>query len=308
MIEIIKKKMLDTKLEHPFSSSDFFKFFNYSHHRDFKRYLDNPKFYKKIVFNDYGLVVSRSAETVLLNREMFLIVCEHRKIHDDKIMSWYYQYCKDKIKKSTEHFPNLKKGEPHTLRMYNRPAGIYYSHSLNTINLSEAIRVDPYDLYKFCAVELQWRHCAVRAEVVNSGMYKGGQNIPYLSYDSTDSEYRLSYINLLRLISEEYPLNHRQKKLLKHYKKCIISLVEKVIAIEHKKRFYKEKASHLNKKAIQHYVDIKALKATLREGAKLFHPDKNPEGLELFKEFNKHYINRDLGSMRAMVVQFKRSA
>lgn len=304
MIEEIKIKMLNTDLKHPFSSGDFFRFFNYSRHRNFKRHLDNPKFYKHLIFNDYGKVVSRTAETISMDREIFLKICKHRKIDTSGLMDSYFQYHKDRVKKSTEYFPDLKKGENHTLNMYNRPAGKYYSHSLNTINLSEAILADPFDIYKFCVTNLKWEHSAYRAGVIDPLLYKGKDNIPFLSYDNIDIDFRLSFYNLIRLIREQYPLNKNQKELAENYSVCIKALIDKVIGIEHKKRFNKQKAISLKAKEIPIWVDIKKLKASLREGAKLFHPDKNPEGLELFKEFNKHYMNRDIKKMSSMIKSY----
>lgn len=306
MIEEIKSKMLNLDLKHPFSSGDFFQFFNYSFHRDFKRYLDKPQFYHHLIFREFEKVVERRAETISIDRELFLKICEHRKIDTSPFIDSYFQYHKTRVRKSTEYFPSLKKGEAHTLNMYNRPGGKYYSHSLNTINLADAILVDPFDLYKFCVTELKWKHSAYRAEVIDSLMFKGKDNIPYLSYDSVDSNYRLSYYNLIRLIIEEYPLDKNQKELAVNYYNCIKELINKVIAIEHKKKFYREKALASKAKKIPTYVDPKKLKAALREGAKLFHPDKNPSGLELFKEFNKHYMNKDISNMVKMINDYKR--
>ncbi|OBQ56118.1 hypothetical protein JJL45_05100 [Tamlana sp. s12] len=304
MIEDIKAKMLNTDSKHPFSSGDFFKFFKYSIHRNFKRYLDNPKFYKHLLFNEYEKVVSRRAETISMDREIFLQLCKHRKIDTSSFIDCYFQYHKDRVRKSTEYFPNLKKGEKHTLKMYNRPAGKYYSHSLNTINLSDAILADPFDVYKFCVTQLKWRHSAFLASVINSYLSTGQDSIPYLNYDNIDNEYRLSYYNLTLLLLEEYPLSKNQKELLKHYIECIKVLIKKTTAIDHKKRFYKEKAMSLKNKKTPVYVDIKQLKASLRVGAKLFHPDKNPQGLELFKEFNKYYMDKDVYSMNEMIKKY----
>lgn len=305
MIEEIKTKMLNPDLNHPFSSGDFYRFFNYSFHRDFKRYLDKPKFYKHLVFSEFEKVTTRRAETVAMDREIFLKICDHRNIDTSVFIDCYFQYHKNRVKKSTEYFPNLKKGEAHSLNMYSRPAGKYYSHSLNTINLADAILVNPFDLYKFCVTELRWKHAAYRADVVDSLMFKGKENIPFLNYDSTDSSYRLSYYNLIRLVIEEYPLDKNQKELALNYYKCIKYLISKVTQIEHKKKFYREKALSLKAKKIPIYVDPKKLKAALREGAKLFHPDKNPSGLELFKEFNKHYMNKDIAEMVKMINNYK---
>ncbi|WP_318959371.1 hypothetical protein [Lishizhenia sp.] len=305
MIEEIKTSMLNVDLEFPFSSGDYFKFFNYSFHRDFKRYLDKPKFYKNLVFNEFEKVVSRSAETISMNREIFLEICKHRKIDTSEFIDSYFQYHKERVRKSTEFFPNLKKDEKHTLNMFNRPAGKYYSHSLNTINLSKAILVDPFDLYKFCVTTLKWSNAARNAGVLNSLLYTPEDNIPFLAYDSIESEYRLSYYNLLRLILEEYPLTDIQKELLVHYQSCIKELINRVVAIEHKKRFYRDKALALKAQETPVWVDDRRLKASLRAGAKLFHPDKNPEGLELFKTFNQYYMVRDLKNMDKMIERYK---
>lgn len=305
MIEKIKSKMLNLDLKHPFSSGDFYQFFNYSFHRDFLRYLDKPKFYKHLQFTEFNKVVSRRSETVSMDREVFLEICEHRKIDTSGFMDYYYQYHKNRVKNSTEYFPNLKKGEKHTLDMYNRPAGKYYSHSLNTVNLADALLIDPYDLYKYCVTELKYKHCAYKADVTDPFMHRGLDNLPYLSYDNINDKFRYSYLNLIRLVIEEYPLNRNQRELALHYNKCIKDLISKVAQIEHMKSFNRDNAKRQALKITPRNVDPKKLQDALREGAKLFHPDRNPSGLELFKEFNNHYMNKDIRNMEKMINDYK---
>lgn len=304
MNEALKKDFFDIENDFPFLSADYFKFFKYTRHNDFLRYLDQPKFYKNLVFHEFQKINQRSANAVSIDRNLFIQICKHRKIDTTEIEEVYIQFLKVRTKKSTEHFPNLKKDEKHTLNMYNRPAGKYYAHSLNTINLAEALNLDPYEVYKYCVTEIPWKHGAYNVMVVNSYLFNNKDNIPFLNYDSTDSEYSLSYINLIRLFIKEYPLSALQLELAEHYEKCIIALVKKVYQINHKKAFNRENKQRLKAKVIEVFSK-QQLKTLLREGAKLFHPDKNPEGLELFKTFNKHYMNLDGSEMKNMIESYK---
>lgn len=306
MFSDLKKDMMDIKKDYPFASAKYFSFFSYSRHNNFKRYLDQPKFYKNLQFHDFEKIKNRSAEIVYIDRFLFIDLCKHRKIDTTQIEKWYIDFLKNKTQNSTEYFPNLKKDEKHTLEMYSRPAGKYYSHSLNTINFANALTLCPYDVYKFCVTELAWEHGAYKADIKNSLFFKNIENIPFLSYDHKNTEYLLSYLNLIKLFIEKYPLSNIQLELAKHYQKCVSQLIKKVYAINHKKWFYKENARKAEEKKMQVFSKSQ-LKTILRQGAKLFHPDKNPDGLELFKSFNKHYMNLDGYRMQKMIDDYLRT-
>lgn len=301
--KIIKNDFLDLENEHPFKSSDYFEFFKFKRHNHFTRFLDNPKYYRHLKFDVFrSKVNSRISETISFDRYMFLTICEKKRKDSDKHKLIYNEYHRKNIIRETEHFPYLKKGQPHNLYLYNRPAGKYYNHSLSTINLAKALMINPYKLFEFCVTELAWQHDAASISVSNPYNPLFKEQIPYLCYDSLCNDERLSYLNLIRLVIEDFKLTEFQKRLGKFYYDQIKILLGKQVAIEHKKRFYAERRAKATEFV---FYDKALLRSTHREGAKLFHPDKNPEGLELFKRFNNLYMKRDRNAMEKMITNYK---
>ena len=302
MDEKIKNLFLEVEKVHPFSTGEFFSFFGFSRHSNFKRFFEDPKFYKDLIFDGYDTINKRSATTIHFNRSFFLFLCEKKKISKEPYEKFYLEYKKQKIEIETNDFPTLKKDAFHNLNIYNRPAGKYYNHSLNTINLAEAILIDPFDAYKFCAVELKWQITPSGMNILNSYSRDSTTQIPFFHFDSKMYQERNEFLQLLRFFKEKYPLPALNLELLDFYYQSIKTMLDRQISIDHKKEFYASK----RKRRESIIVDFKSpeLKKLYREGAMMFHPDKNPEGLELFKTFNRLYNTGQMSSMKLMIKKY----
>jgi hypothetical protein len=54
MIEKIRKDFFKITNQSVFQSTDYFAFFGYSQHYNFKRFLDKEKYYPEIIFDSYS--------------------------------------------------------------------------------------------------------------------------------------------------------------------------------------------------------------------------------------------------------------
>src|SRR5690554_5528045 len=219
----LKELFLNTSEKLPFLSTEVFSFFGYTRHSHFRRFLDNPKFYKNLQFNDdcWNIVKDYKRNTVLLDRKIFLYLCRKQKIDTTEFEKWNFEYRTKLIENSTSEFLTIKKGEKHALYMWNRPAGKYYNHSLNTINLARAIDVSPFEIYKFCAEELQWNNDNSGAGIMNEYGRTNAVQYPYYHYDNIQSGMRHEYLAIIKRIIDKYPLPDFNKRLAEFYYEAV---------------------------------------------------------------------------------------
>lgn len=288
---IIKENFLKDSSK-PFSSSLFFNFFGYSRHFTFKRFLDSEKFYSEIVFVDYQKINVRTGNNIFFTKKLFLKLCDLNNIEKSNFENHYLEYKEMKIKKETSFFVNLKKATFLFGYEYFAPAGKYFNYSLNSINLCNFIEIDHFDFIKFFC-----ENASYSIDFFQTG-FKSRNNFsrdcyPYYHFNHSDFNRRNSFLILLRKLKDEFELTDLQKKLLNIYYKHIKIMLEKQTSFEMSAKEKKESYLRFKEKQKQNLKDPK-IKEMYRKLSMMYHPDKNPEGEEIFKEINEAYKNNDI--------------
>lgn len=296
MIDKIKSDFYKHSGLDPFESADYYSFFGYSKHTNFKRFLDKEKFYPEICCESYSKVNTRTRSSISFSRKLFMELCKINNCLVKEVDEICIDYYSTQSRKRIEYFTvNTKTFKSTSLNMYNVPCGQYYTYSLNTYNLAKDLLLCPYDLYKFCSVELKNHFKYLRASVTNqfSDYY---EKIPYFHFDSTNYDLRNEFLALIKMVIERYEMSDMSKRLAEIYYNEIKKMLYKQIRIDHLKNEKVEKQrKHKEKKE---FAPPQLLKDMYRKACKLYHPDKNPNGEEIFKIINKAYHESDYTTLR----------
>ena len=137
MIEKIKKDFYYENFWEQFQSSDYFKFFGYTRHSSFKRFLDNEKYYEHIWCESWSKINTRERNTISFDRELFVKLCQLKNILVQEVEQIAVEYYSSQFKKRILNFRVRTKadiGSP--LQMYNVPMGKYYTYSLYCLIIS----------------------------------------------------------------------------------------------------------------------------------------------------------------------------
>lgn len=294
MIEKIKADFFKSDST-PFESSDYYVFFGYNRHSNFKRFLDKEKFYPHIFCDSFSKITTRERNTISFDRELFLSLCKTNNILRSEIetiaIDYYTSIFKSKIKKFVIR---TKEDRTSNLKMYNVPCGKYYNYSLNTSNIATDLLLCPYDLFKFCNKECPHFEYSSVGLTDEYDYYR--TKIPAFYFDSVHYSKRHEFLLLLKYILENYKMSEMSKKLGEIYFQEIKGMLNEQIRIDH---IRKEKTQ--TKKTRQLKAEFKptqAEKDMYRKACKLYHPDKNPNGEEIFKIINKAYKEGNIALLR----------
>lgn len=294
--EEIKSKFLNLENYHCFSSIRFYEFFGFKNHYNFKRFLKSEKFIGEIYLWGFEKNNERKVDTFLFSRKLFLEICKLKHIDTNDFENYYVEYKEQIIKKKTSLFFNLKKASYLFGYEYFSPAGKYFNYSLNTMNLCEFIEIDHFDFIKyFC------ENASYSIDFFETN-FKARNNFsnpcfPYYHFNSSNFNKRNNFLLLLKKIKEDFPLTELQKKLLNIYYKHIKIMLEKQTSFEMSAKEKKESYLKFKEKQKQNLKDPK-VKDLYRKLSMMYHPDKNPEGEEIFKEINEAYKNNDIITLR----------
>lgn len=295
MIEKIKKDFFNTIKSNPFESSYYYKFFGYTRHSSFKRFLDKEKYYPHIYCDSFSKINIRERNTISFDRKLFVQLCQINNILKKEVEDIAIEYYSFLSKSKIKHFTiRTKEDRGSTLKMYNVPCGKYYTYSLNTYNLAKDLLLCPYDVYKFCSEDCR------SIEYVSVGItneYRDySEKFPCYYFDHTFYTERHEFLLLLTMIIENYKMSDISKQLAKIYYKDIKEMLMEQIKIDHKRNERTEsKRKHREKKE---FNPSKAVKDMYRKACKLYHPDKNDQGEEIFKIINKAYHEGNLSILK----------
>jgi hypothetical protein len=295
MINKIRQDFFSHIKEDPFESLDYYLFFGYSQHFNFKRFLDKEKFYSEIFLDSFSKINKRRVNSISITRKLFVELCQINnclaKEVEEIAVEYYSSLFKSKIKKFTVR---TKADIGSTLKMYNVPCGKYYTYSLNTYNIAKDLLLCPYDLYKFCSEEAGYFEF-VSASVTNE--YRDySKKIPYYHFDHTHYSRRNEFLALLKIIIDRFKMSDISKRLAAIYYKDINEMLREQIKIDHLKA---EKVKNKNKqKEKMAFNPSQLAKDMYRKASKLYHPDKNPNGEETFKIINKAYQEGNIAILK----------
>lgn len=295
---IIKESFLKDSFK-PFASSLFFEFFGYSRHFTFKRFLNSEEFYSEIVFNDYEKINVRVGNNIFFSKKLFLKLCDLNNIEKSVFENHYLEYKELTIKKETSFVVNLKKATFLFGYEYYAPAGKTFNYSLNSISLCNFIEIDHFDFIRFFCENAIYSIGFFRADFKSRSTFSKSC-YPYYNFNSSNFNDRYSFLLLLRKIKEDFPLTDLQKKLLAVYYKHIKIMLEKQTSFEMNTKEKKESYLKFKEKQKQNFKDPK-LKELYRKLSMMYHPDKNPEGEEIFKTINEAYKNNDMITMQKYI-------
>jgi len=284
MIHKIKKDFAYTSFMDEFQSSDYYKFFGYSRHSSFKRFLDQETFYPYIWCDSFSKINTRKRQTISFDRKLFIELCYKKnkitKEIEDIIVDYYSS---DFINRIDTFKIRTKSDIGSSLKMYNVPCGKYYTYSLNTYNLSNDLLICPYEVFKFLDKE------NYSCSYVKTGFIKESNNcnVPYFSFDHINFNQRHEFLAVIEFIIKNFELSHISKRLADLYYKQIKKMLLEQIKIDHlKKEKYENKKRQKEKELFTPSAEIKDM---YRKACKLYHPDKNPNGEEIFKIINNAY-------------------
>ena len=295
MIEKIKKDFYYENFWEQFQSSDYFKFFGYTRHSSFKRFLDNEKYYEHIWCESWSKINTRERNTISFDRELFVKLCQLKNILVQEVEQIAVEYYSSQFKKRILNFRVRTKadiGSP--LQMYNVPMGKYYTYSLNTYNMAKDLLLCPYDVFKFFNEESHSIRF-IKAGLTNE--FKADAiKIPFLSCDHTYYASRYEFLLALKLIIKKYKMSEVSKKLAAVYYGYIKEMLDEQTKIDQlKKEKYNKIKREKEKKAFNPSANVKDM---YRKACKLYHPDKNPKGEEIFKIINKAYQEGDVSILK----------
>lgn len=280
----------------PFESSDYYVFFGYTRHSSFKRFLDQEKFYPYIFCDSYSKINVRERKTISFDRELFIQLCEINNLLTKEIEDICIEYYSSKSRIRIEYFTIRKKTDAlSSLEMYTVPCGKYYTYSLNTYNMAKDLLLCPYDLYKYISKELSGQFKYVSANVTNR--YSDyGVKIPFFHFDHTHYNIRNEFLALVKNIADNYPMSDISKRLAELYYKDIKKMLFEQIRIDHLRS---EKVENQRKqKEKKEFNPSQSVKDMYRKACKLYHPDKNPNGEEIFKIINKAYQEGNIAILK----------
>lgn len=295
MIEKIKKDFFNKTGFPPFESSDYYKFFGYTRHSSFKRFLDKEKYYPHIFCDSFSKINIRERGTISFDRKLFVQLCQMNNILvkevEDICIDYYSLMSKAKIK----HFVVRTKADiGSTLKMHGVPCGKYYTYSLNTYNIAKDLLLCPYDLHKFCNEDAGYFEF-VSAGVTNQ--YGGySHKIPYYHFDHTHYTRRHEFLALLKIIINGFKMSEISKRLAVIYYNDINEMLGEQIKIDHIKA-ERVKNKNLQKEKMV-FNPSQSFKDMYRKACKLYHPDKNPKGEEIFKIINKAYQEGNIAILK----------
>lgn len=291
MIEKIRKDFFKITNQSVFQSTDYFAFFGYSQHYNFKRFLDKEKYYPEIIFDSYSKVNNRLVNSISISRKLFVELCQLNNCLVKEVEDICVEYYSSEFKKKISHFVVRTKsdiGSP--LKMYNVPCGKYYTYSLNTYNIAKDLLLCPYDLYKFCSEDAGYFEF-VSAGVTNE--YSDySKKIPCYYFDHIHYTRRHEFLALLKMIMDRFKMSDISKRLSEIYYNSIREMLREQIKIDHIKKEKVEKQRKLKEKI--EFNPSQTAKDMYRKACKLYHPDKNPNGEETFKIINKAYHEGNL--------------
>lgn len=280
----------------PFSSNEYFSFFGFANHSTFKRFLNNEKYYSETWHYAFRKINTRKSNVFTFSRKLFLEICKLKYIDTNDFENYYLEYKEQIIKKKTSIFFNLKKASFLFGYEYFSPAGKYFGYSINSMNLCEFIEIDHFDFIKyFCenaSYSIDFYETRFKAKNNFSNLC-----YPYYHFNSSNFNKRNNFLLLLKKIKEDFPLTELQKKLLNIYYKYIKIMLEKQTSFEMSAKEKKESYLKFKEKQKQNLKDPK-VKDLYRKLSMMYHPDKNPEGEEIFKEINEAYKNNDIITLR----------
>ena len=296
MVELIKEHFLSKK-EYPFPSTDYWKWFRYTRHSDFKRYLNKDKFYNHLVWDDIFLeqVGHRKRECIRMSRPFFydLAVRYHPGIKE-RLLKIYADCSAGYFRSRYHSFRFSKKKEyRHRMNIYMDIKGNFYTRPLTTKSLAEDLKLCPYEVFSFCSKKFCTRQSYPGSSVVEVGH----QPIPIVYFDSIHHSKRYSFILFLKLFAEKYPLDECRKAMLAGYLLAIEELLDK--QIEHD-----IKAGRLGKKKRRRVKgtltekEMEELKKLFRQGSFLCHPDTSMEDGTMFGRLKEAFDRKDLLMVR----------
>lgn len=300
MEKLINYLFLDISEQKPFKSYPFFRFFGFTRHRNFLRFLDNTKFYKHCCYEDYiEEVHTRIEKTVSFDRILFIEICKKKNINTSKFEEFYLNFKKITIENHILKFKKINQKENlYFINKFSLTKKKDYLHSLNTANLALALDICPFELFTFYSKQLFYQFNNKGVDFTNK--YGFGKKIPYYHFDSFTHNDRNEFLQLIAYIIKNYKLSDFSKKLAEIYYDNIKKLLFKLIADEHKKQFYAEKRRKLEEGSFRKFTS-QQMKTLYRKAAKMFHPDKNPADLETFKTVSKYYRENNYAKLLALV-------
>lgn len=295
-LEKIKNDFFKIDDSTPFSSNEYFSFFGFVNHSTFKRFLNKEKYYSETWHYAFRKINSRKASVFTFSRKLFIEICKLKYIDTKEFENFYVEYKEQIIKKQTSFVVNLKKATFLFGFEYFAPAGKNFNYSLNSISLCNFIEIDHYDFIRFFCENASYSIGFFKTA------YKAKSNFseycyPYYHFNSSNFNNRYSFLLLMKKIKEDFPLTDLQKKLLHVYYKHIKIMLDKQTSFEMTAK--EKKASYLRfkEKQKQNQKDPK-IKEMYRKLSMMYHPDKNPEGEEIFKQINEAYKNNDTITLR----------
>jgi hypothetical protein len=295
MIEKIKSDFYKKTWNNPFESSDYYKFFGYSRHSSFKRFLDQEKYYSDIFLDSFSKINKRERNTISINRKLFVELCQINNCLVKEVEDIAIEYFSSQFKVKINYFEvRLKNNLEKHLKMRSVPCSLYYTYSLNTYNIAKDLQLCPYDLYKFCSTDCGHFEY-VLAGITNQ--YEDYSNkIPFYHFDHTHFYHRNEFLILLEMIMKNYKMSNLSKRLAQIYYLEIKQMLIKQIRIDHLKKEKSEKAKI--QKDRKEFNPSQTIKDMYRKACKLYHPDKNPKGEEIFKIINKAYHEGNIAILK----------
>lgn len=296
MIDKIKKDFYSQGWNHPFESADYYSFFGYSKHTNFKRFLDKEKFYPEIFCDSFSKVNTRTRNSISFTRKLFVELCQSNNCLTKEVEDIYVEYYSLQSRKKIQHFANRTKADKDSnLKMYNVPCGKYYTYSLNTYNLATDLLLCPYDVFKFCNLELSGQFEFCGSDITNryNTYFK---KFPYFHFDHIHFNPRNEFLALIKMIINTYEMSDISKRLAEIYYKDIKAMLYEQIKIDHLRNEKVKKQREQKEKKI--FAPSQLLKDMYRKASKLYHPDKNPNGEETFKIINKAYHESDYSTLK----------
>lgn len=295
MIDKIKNDFYYKGIFDEFKSSDYYTFFGYSRHSSFKRFLDQEVYYPNIWCESWGKVKERTRNAISFDRKLFLKLCQLKKCLVKEVEDIAVEYYSDDFKKRIQTFQIRKKNDDRgSLNIYNIPCGKYYTYSLNTVNLANDLLLCPYELFKFISdggFYFEFMRCGITNEYREN--YK---KIPYFTFDNVKYQQRNEFLALVNIVLANFEMDHISKRLAKIYFQLIKEMLNEQIRIDHlREEKVEQKKKHRFKKV---FNPSSAVKDMYRKACKLYHPDKNPEGEEIFKIINEAYHSGNVSILK----------
>jgi len=199
----------------------------------------------------------------------------------------YIDYLYTKFHKESFIFLETKTKEHRSnLFLYTNVQGVFYDYSLDTLKISKAVGICPYECYKIANERFNYSSFYCRFD------YK--TKIPYVTFDSAESSIRNNFLIYIDYIPSKIKLSEGQKIILQAYRMAISELLnyqDKIDSESSKRKVQRENMAEKN------------LKEIYREASKLFHPDvnKSVEAEKIMKQVNNYYEKKDYHSIKNLM-------